>query len=170
MHAEHTLHVAGGRARAQSGRSSSSAAAAGDERGVHSAAAVDPGQPDDVGRTGRGARRVGQRGDDLHRDDHGGARGQPRRRHARRDQECDSGKWRRDLLDAEHQQPGERLHVGGTLSGTTSVNAVNGVATFSTLSINNAGNGYTLTASASGLTGATSTAFNITAPPPPPAT
>src|SRR5437773_7285028 len=42
---------------------------------------------------------------------------------------------------------------GGTLAGTTSVNAVSGVATFSTLSINNAGNGYTLTASASGLTG-----------------
>jgi len=59
---------------------------------------------------------------------------------------------------------------GGTLSGTTSVNAVSGVATFSTLSINNAGTGYTLTASASGLTGATSTSFNITAPPPPPAT
>ena len=59
---------------------------------------------------------------------------------------------------------------GGTLSGTTSVNAVSGVATFSTLSINNAGTGYTLVASASGLTGATSTSFNITAPPPPPAT
>ena len=45
-----------------------------------------------------------------------------------------------------------------------------GVATFSTLSINNAGNGYTLAASASGLTGATSNAFNITSgtPPPPP--
>src|SRR5207247_738732 len=43
-------------------------------------------------------------------------------------------------------------------------------ATFSTLSINNAGTGYTLVASASGLTGATSTSFNITAPPPPPAT
>jgi len=54
---------------------------------------------------------------------------------------------------------------GGTLSGTKSVNAVSGVATFSTLSINNAGNGYTLVASASGLTGATSAAFNITAPP-----
>src|SRR5439155_1106271 len=59
---------------------------------------------------------------------------------------------------------------GGTLAGTTSVNAVSGVATFSTLSINNAGNGYTLTASASGLTGATSASFNITAAPPPPAT
>src|SRR5207247_612469 len=54
---------------------------------------------------------------------------------------------------------------GGTLAGTTSVNAVSGVATFSTLSINNAGTGYTLVASASGLTGATSTSFNITAPP-----
>src|SRR5438046_7394095 len=59
---------------------------------------------------------------------------------------------------------------GGTLAGTTSVNAVSGVATFSTLSINNPGNGYTLTASASGLTGATSASFNITAAPPPPAT
>src|SRR5205814_1500597 len=54
---------------------------------------------------------------------------------------------------------------GGTLSGTTSVTAVNGVATFSTLSINNPGTGYTLVASASGLTGTTSTSFNITAPP-----
>jgi hypothetical protein len=52
---------------------------------------------------------------------------------------------------------------GGTLSGTTTVNAVNGVATFSNLSIDKAGNGYTLTASSSGLTGATSAAFNITA-------
>src|SRR5437667_204085 len=54
---------------------------------------------------------------------------------------------------------------GGTLAGTTSVNAVSGVATFSTLSINNPGNGYTLVASASGLTGTTSASFNITAPP-----
>src|SRR5438094_2799523 len=53
---------------------------------------------------------------------------------------------------------------GGTLAGTTSVNAVSGVATFSTLSINNAGNGYTLMASATGLTGATSAWFNITGP------
>src|SRR5437762_286442 len=59
---------------------------------------------------------------------------------------------------------------GGTLAGTTSVNAVSGVATFSTLSINNAGNGYTLTASASGLTGTTSASVQITAAPPPPAT
>ena len=49
----------------------------------------------------------------------------------------------------------------GTLSGTLVVNAVNGVATFSTLDINNVGTGYTLSASASGLSGASSTAFNI---------
>ncbi len=51
---------------------------------------------------------------------------------------------------------------GGTLSGTTTVAAVSGVAAFSTLSIEGAGTGYTLTATASGLSGATSSAFNIT--------
>jgi hypothetical protein len=55
---------------------------------------------------------------------------------------------------------------GGTLSGTTTANAVNGVATFFTLSINNLGTGYTLTASATGLTSATSSAFNVTLGPP----
>ncbi len=52
---------------------------------------------------------------------------------------------------------------GGTLGGTVAVAAVGGVATFSTLSINKAGNGYTLTANAATLTGTTSTAFNVTA-------
>jgi len=51
---------------------------------------------------------------------------------------------------------------GGTLAGTTSQAAVAGVATFSTLSINAAGTGYTLTAASAGLTSATSAAFNIT--------
>src|SRR5439155_826619 len=51
---------------------------------------------------------------------------------------------------------------GGTLSGTTTVAAVNGVAAFSTLTINRTGTGYTLAASASGLTGNTSATFNIT--------
>jgi adhesin/invasin len=60
--------------------------------------------------------------------------------------------------------------AGGTLSGTTTVAAVNGVATFSNLSINRAGSGYTLAASASGLTGATSAAFAITPGPASPAT
>jgi hypothetical protein len=57
---------------------------------------------------------------------------------------------------------------GGTLSGTSAVNAVNGVATFSTLSVDKAGTGYTLAASATagGLTPATSAAFNVTTPPP----
>ncbi|MHA8088644.1 beta strand repeat-containing protein, partial [Aquirufa sp. Wall-65K1] len=50
----------------------------------------------------------------------------------------------------------------GTLSGTKTVAAVAGVATFSDLSINNAATGYTLSATSSGLTGATSSTFNIT--------
>ena len=53
--------------------------------------------------------------------------------------------------------------AGGTLSGTLASTAVAGVATFSTDSINKAGNGYTLSAMASGLTSATSTTFNVTA-------
>jgi hypothetical protein len=51
---------------------------------------------------------------------------------------------------------------GGTLSGTTPQTAVSGVATFSDLSINKTGTGYTLSASSSGITGATSGTFNIT--------
>ena len=51
---------------------------------------------------------------------------------------------------------------GGTLSGTTAANAVNGVARFSTLSFDKAGTGYTLTASAASLTSATSASFDIT--------
>ncbi len=50
----------------------------------------------------------------------------------------------------------------GTLSGTATVAAVNGVATFATLSIDKVGAGYTLTASAAGLTGATTAPFDIT--------
>src|SRR5213078_5397614 len=50
----------------------------------------------------------------------------------------------------------------GTLSGTTTVAAVAGVATFPGLSINKVGTGYTLTASATGATGTTSAAFTIT--------
>jgi PKD repeat protein len=54
---------------------------------------------------------------------------------------------------------------GGTLSGGAPVNAVNGVATFPNLSVDQPGNGYTLRATASGLTAATSSAFNVTALP-----
>lgn len=53
---------------------------------------------------------------------------------------------------------------GGILSGTATVAAVGGIATFSNLSIDKAGTGYTLGAtSVPSLTGATSSAFNITA-------
>jgi uncharacterized repeat protein (TIGR03806 family) len=52
---------------------------------------------------------------------------------------------------------------GGALAGTLSAAAVGGVATFANLSINNAGNGYTLSAASSGLAGATSVAFNVMA-------
>src|SRR5207253_2096956 len=48
-------------------------------------------------------------------------------------------------------------------SGITTVAAVNGIATFSNLSIDKAGTGYTLAASSSGLAGAASGAFSITA-------
>ena len=54
----------------------------------------------------------------------------------------------------------------GTLSGSLSQGASAGVATFSDLSINNIANGYTLVASSTGLTSATSTPFNITPPVP----
>ena len=50
----------------------------------------------------------------------------------------------------------------GTLSGTLSTSAVAGVATFSDLSINKIGTGYTLTTASTGLTSAISPVFNIT--------
>jgi hypothetical protein len=53
--------------------------------------------------------------------------------------------------------------AGGTLSGTTTVTVSGGVATFSNLSINQIGNGYTLTAASGSLSGATSNSFNVTA-------
>jgi hypothetical protein len=49
----------------------------------------------------------------------------------------------------------------GTLSGTKTVTAVNGVATFNDLSIDQFGNGYTLVVSASAVAGAESAPFNI---------
>src|SRR6266480_2960928 len=53
------------------------------------------------------------------------------------------------------------LVTPGTLSGTKTVAAVNGVATFSDLTIDQPGNGYTLVVTAAGVTGAESAAFNI---------
>ena len=52
---------------------------------------------------------------------------------------------------------------GSVLSGTTTVTAVNGIATFDDLSINLVGTSYTLIASAADLDNATSNPFTITA-------
>ncbi|HZP65468.1 MAG TPA: protease pro-enzyme activation domain-containing protein, partial [Rudaea sp.] len=53
--------------------------------------------------------------------------------------------------------------VGATLGGTKSVAAVAGVATFSNLTVDKVGSGYTLGATDSTLTAASSSAFKITA-------
>lgn len=61
---------------------------------------------------------------------------------------------------------GLALNAGGNgavLGGAASVAAVNGVATFSGLSITKAGTNYTLSATSAPLTAATSNAFSITA-------
>ena len=52
---------------------------------------------------------------------------------------------------------------GAHLTGTTTLAAVAGVADFSNLAIDSVGSSYTLTASASGLTGATSAGFDVSA-------
>src|SRR5256712_941404 len=52
---------------------------------------------------------------------------------------------------------------GARLSGTQNANAGNGVATFADLSVDKIASGYTLQATASGLTSATSAAVTITA-------
>ncbi len=54
--------------------------------------------------------------------------------------------------------------VGGTLGGTVTATAVDGVATFSDLTINDPGNGYTLLATSTGLTQATTNSLNVTPP------
>lgn len=51
----------------------------------------------------------------------------------------------------------------GNLNGTLTLPAVNGVAVFNNLSLNTAGVGFVLGASSPGLTGASSSAFNINA-------
>ena len=58
---------------------------------------------------------------------------------------------------------------GSTLGGTTTVAAKGGVATFTGLTLNNPGAGYTLQVSGGGLTPATTTPFTVQAPAPPPA-
>ncbi len=53
--------------------------------------------------------------------------------------------------------------AGAILGGTTTRTAVNGVATFNDLTLDKAGTGYTITATSSTLTAATSTGFAVTA-------
>jgi len=50
---------------------------------------------------------------------------------------------------------------GATLTGTLSITAARGVASFSDLRIDLPGSGYTLVASANGLLSATSSSFNV---------
>ena len=52
--------------------------------------------------------------------------------------------------------------TGATLGGTLSVTASQGVASFTNLTINKIGSGYTLRVSSSGLTSATSNPINVT--------
>jgi adhesin/invasin len=54
--------------------------------------------------------------------------------------------------------------AGGTLGGSTTEAAVSGVATFAALTIDQIGDGYTLTATATGLTEAASGPFDVTGP------
>lgn len=54
--------------------------------------------------------------------------------------------------------------TGATLSGTTMVNSVNGVATFADLSIDRAGSGYTLVATAVGLSTPPSGSVTVSTP------
>jgi hypothetical protein len=51
---------------------------------------------------------------------------------------------------------------GGTLSGTTTMRAANGTATFANLNIDKRGEGYSLTATAAGYASAVSGNFNVT--------
>ena len=55
------------------------------------------------------------------------------------------------------------IAIGG-LNGTKSVNAVNGIATFNNLSVTGLCTGCWLTATAAGLTGATSGTFSVIGP------
>ena len=64
--------------------------------------------------------------------------------------------FQRQRDDRPGERPGRR-HLGGTLTAT----AVDGVATFSGLTLNTAGTGYTLEATASGLKTATTSDFNV---------
>jgi hypothetical protein len=52
--------------------------------------------------------------------------------------------------------------TGARLSGTSKVTASHGLATFTALSLNKVGSGYTLQVTTKGLTSATTNPFNVT--------
>ena len=54
---------------------------------------------------------------------------------------------------------------GATLGGTVEIGATNGIATFSDLTLNEPGDGYTILAAANGLTSATTAGFDVIVPP-----
>src|SRR5207249_1912917 len=83
----------------------------GREARVYHAAAVHGGRTDDASGAGRGTRHVGECGDGVHRGDHGGDWGEPRRWVVVRDDERERGEWRGDVLDVKHQQPRDWLHA-----------------------------------------------------------
>ncbi len=69
------------------------------------------------------------------------------------------------VVDATNAVTATLNGAGGTLSGTTTVNAVNGSASFTNLTVSGAGS-YTITFSSAGLTPVTSSSVVITALPP----
>jgi streptogramin lyase len=74
-----------------------------------------------------------------------------------------------NVVDPSFNGPVTIALVGGSLSGTTTVMAVNGKATFSGLILNNVGNGYTLQAMSTGLASVTTPPITVTpAQPAPP--
>ncbi len=74
-----------------------------------------------------------------------------------------------NLLSSAQDAVTLTLTGAANLNGTATVNAVNGVATFANLSVDQAGTGFVLSASASNFTGATSDPFDIATSVGPPA-
>src|SRR2546426_12503128 len=85
-----------------------------------------------------------------------------RRRHTRLQGDWSSDVCSSDLFTGDVTVAIGASPAGGALSGTATLAAVAGVAPLSTLSIDKSGTGYTLAATATGLSGATSAAFAVT--------
>ena len=79
-------------------------------------------------------------------------------------QVADRGRlWeRRDRRQQHRQVAFANNPTGAKLGGTASVNASQGVASFSNLTINKVGTGYTLQLTSNGLTSAVTSVINVT--------